>query len=63
MFVSTCVLLTPSEVQMQDVHGDGNADSPTATERPAIKQPCAELSRHADKSSLGKDAQGTRGFL
>lgn len=48
---------------MQDVQGDGKAESPTATLRPAIKQPWAELSRHADKSTLGNDAQGTRGFL
>lgn len=55
--------LTPSAEQMQEVQGEGKAESPTATDRPAIKQPCAEFSRQADRSSLGNDAQGTRGFL
>lgn len=61
--VASKLQLTPSTVHMHDVQGDGKADSPTATDLPAMRQPCAELSRHADRSSCGNDAQDTRGFL
>lgn len=55
--------LTPSFVQMQLVHGDGNADWPTATCRPPIWHPDTTFSLHALKSIVGIVWHGTRGFL
>ena len=54
---------TPSLVQMQLVHGLGNADSPTAVCFPPIVQPETTFSRQALKSICGIEWQGTRGFL
>jgi hypothetical protein len=60
LYLTNC--LTPSIVQMQLVQGVGNPESPTATERPPIWQPCG-VSFHLVRSIWGSEWQATLGFL
>lgn len=54
--------LTPSVVQIQLVHGEGKAESPTATCRSPITHPWPVDSLQAFKSIAGREWQDTRGF-
>lgn len=60
--LSETISPTPSLLQMQLVHGDGKALSPTCTCLSPMMQPLLALSLHAFRSMPGKLLQSTLGF-